>query len=71
MPTRLRIIKRVAKEFGLVWESAPGGGSHGRFSNGSWIYPIPGTDGDEVPDVYIKGLCRTFAIDLKEFKKKL
>ena len=73
MPLRLRQIKKRAKDFGISLEE-PRRGSHWKLRRGNeGVYPITAHNGlkSEIPDVYIRGLCNHFRIDLKEFKRGL
>jgi predicted RNA binding protein YcfA (HicA-like mRNA interferase family) len=73
MPARFGDIIRILRSYGIqVLE--PKSGSHwiARSVDGK-IYPVPAHNGpkNEIADEYIRGLCRKFNIDLKEFKEKL
>lgn len=72
MPGRLRDIKRALEARGVT-VSEPSSGSHWWASYGSGGYSIPAHNGlkTEIPDVYIRGLCRAFAIDFREFMREL
>ena len=72
MPYKFRTVRQVAELYGLVLEV--GGGKHPykfRGPNGR-MYPIPvHGKNEEVPDVYVGGLCRSFGLDLAEFRARL
>lgn len=72
MPARLSAIERALKSFGITVEK-PGSGSHWKAKRGSVTYTIPAHNGarSEIGDVYLKGVCRAFGIDVGEFKKLL
>jgi hypothetical protein len=73
MPARLRDIIRVLEAYGIQVRE-PKSGSHWKaISETNGTYPIPAHNGPktEIADEYIRGLCRKFSIDPKEFKKKL
>ena len=73
MPARFRDIVRVLGEYGVRIEE-PRTGSHWKaISKSGLSFRITAHNGlkSEIPDVYIRGICRTFEIDLAEFKKKL
>jgi hypothetical protein len=73
MPARLREIMRVCATFGIEVQK-PGGGSHWKARrDGSGTYPMPAPNGErtEIPDKYIRGLCRHFDIDYSEMKRLL
>ncbi len=73
MPARLRDIKRVLEALGVFVEE-PTSGSHwkARGADGK-TYPIPAHNGlkEEVSDIYIRALCRSFELDEKSFRSKL
>lgn len=73
MPARVRDLKRALEQHGILYENPPGGGSHGRFTDGRTVYPVPARNGlkTEVGDVYIRGVCRCFGLDLAELKNAL
>ena len=71
MPARLRDLVRVLGEFGI--SVTPGAKHfHARNATGDF-YAIPAHNGlkSELSDVYIRGLCRAFALDEAELRKKL
>lgn len=74
MPARLAKLRKALRAFGCDVEQ-PRRGSHWRAYNAdrSLMYPIPAHNGlkSEIPDIYIRGVCNTFALDLEEFKRKL
>lgn len=72
MPARLRDIKRALNSLGFEVQE-PRKGSHWKATNGSLCYPIPAHAGlkEEVPDVYVKGLCRALGIDYEELRALL
>lgn len=75
MPARFWAIRRALREYPhLKMEERRGKGSHivirdqmGR------SYPLSLHKGEnsELSDVYVRGLCRAFALDYEEFRKKL
>lgn len=73
MPARLSDIKRALLRFDV--ELVDGSGKHPfkAVYPGVRAYPIPAHNGlrTEITDLYIRGLCRNFGIDLEEFKKHL
>lgn len=73
MPGRVRDLNRVLFAYGIWYETAPGGGSHARYKNGTDTYPVPASNGErtELDDVYIRACCRKFGLDFKEIKKKM
>lgn len=73
MPAKLSDIERALKKFGVALRK-PKKGSHFRATaDGKGMYPLTGHNGlkSDIPDVYVKGLCRNFDIDYDEFKKLL
>lgn len=73
VPPRLRDLERAARAFGLQLEE-PRSGSHWKFVNGAGgMYPVPAHNArnSEVPDQYVRGLCRYFGIDPVELRRKL
>ncbi len=73
MPARLRDLMRIAAHFEVVIEP-PAGGSHYKARRpGCRVYPIPAHNGErtQIPDEYIRGLCRNFGIDYAEMKRLL
>lgn len=72
MPARLKDIERALAAFGAVLE-LPNRGSHYKVVRGSETYPLPAHNGTktEIDDWYIRGLCRQFGFDEKEFRRKL
>jgi len=66
-------IARAGRKSGLEVEEGKGT-SHWKFKcDGRRTYPIPASNSEktEIDDIYIKGLCRNFGLDLEEFKKLL
>jgi predicted RNA binding protein YcfA (HicA-like mRNA interferase family) len=65
---------QIAKaRFGIVCEQ-PGKGSHWKFrANDGKCYTVPAHNGPktEIPDQYIRGLCRAFGIEYDEMRKLL
>jgi hypothetical protein len=72
MPTRLRNIIRAARSYGIEVEE-PASGSHYKAKKDGKAYPITAHNGErtEIPDEYIRGLCRCFNVDLDDFRRKL
>ncbi len=71
MPARLRDIVRVLASFGVT--VAPGARHfHARNAQGLF-FAVPAHNGlkTEIPDVYLRAICRTFGIDFAELKKRL
>lgn len=73
---KVRDLKRVvlALHIGSRFENAPGGGSHSRFYTAeNRMYPVPTGNGlsTDLDWVYVKKLCKMFAIDEEELKKLL
>lgn len=70
MPPRLRNIKAALREYDIEVVT---GTKHYQARRGVDVYPIPAHNGEksEVPDVYIRGLCRRFNIDEAEFRNKI
>jgi hypothetical protein len=74
VPARLRDIERAAKLFGL--EVLPPSGGHpwkARRPSDGKTYPVPAHNGlkTEIPNVYIRGLCKAFDLDEAQFRKLL
>jgi len=73
LPASFSDIKRAAQEFGIAAEK-PTRGSHWKLRDVTGkAYPLPCPNGErsELSDVYIKGLCRAFGLDLDDFKRRL
>jgi predicted RNA binding protein YcfA (HicA-like mRNA interferase family) len=75
MPARLRALCEALKHYGIQGVTRTKG-SHHIFHNPSGKgrpYPIPAHNGlrTEIPDEYIRGLCRAFGIDYEELRKRL
>lgn len=72
MPARLSRIASVLRSYGVAVEK-PSGSSHWKASRDGFVYTIPAHNGEktEIADIYIRGCCRAFEIDFKEFKGKL
>lgn len=70
---RLRDLKRALEALGVAVQPSPSGGSHWRAIHGGRVYPIPAHNGErtEVKDVYVRGVCRCFALDEAELRKHL
>jgi len=72
MPARLREIIRICDRLGI--SVGPGKGSHWKATRpGCRPFPIPAHNGErtEIPDEYIRGLCRTLGVDYDEMKRLL
>jgi hypothetical protein len=72
MPARLSNLKRALEALGLTVTS-PNGGSHWKASRNGKTYPIPAHKGEktEIGEIYIKGVCRCFDLDIDELRKLL
>jgi len=73
MPARLSRVASAASTYGISLHK-PKSGSHYKFKKPHHrTYPVPAHNGMKtvISDVYIKGLCRNFALDYDEFKEKL
>lgn len=75
MPARLRSLCEVLRGYGIQGVSRTKG-SHHIFHHPSGKgrpYPIPAHNGmkTEIPDVYIRGICRAFALDYEQVKRRL
>ena len=72
MPARLSAILRALKDFDATIEN-PSGGSHFKAYRNGTMYSIPAHNGlkSEIPDMYIKQLCKELGIDYKKFVKSL
>lgn len=73
MPARFRDIVRALKELGLEVKE-PDGSSHWRIVGADGkTYTIPSHNGlkAEISDIYIRGVCRAFGLDLADFKNRL
>lgn len=70
MGVRLRVLVSAARKFGIAIEE-PKSGSHWKATKGQELYPIPAHNGlkSEIDDVYVRGLCRAFGIDVAELKE--
>lgn len=73
MPAKLSDIERALKSFGVTLKK-PKKGSHWKArAPGKGVYPLTAHNGlkSDMPDVYVKGLCRHFDIDYDAFRKLL
>ncbi len=72
MPARLADIARACRALGIDVE-APGRGSHWKALRDGTVYPLPAHNGpkSELDDIYIRGLCRAFGLNEREFRKLL
>lgn len=72
MPSRLRNIKRALEARHISVEEPPKG-SHWKATDGQTSYIIPCHNGlkSDVPDVYIRALCRAFGLDYRAFIREL
>jgi hypothetical protein len=73
MPARLRELMRIC-EARFEISFGPGKGSHRKAKReGCRPFPVPAHNGDrsEIPDEYIRALCRNFGIDYDEMKRLL
>ena len=73
MPVRARDLARALASFGVEIIESKGGGSHFKCVKGSRVYTISLHNGlkTEIANVYVKGVCRAFDIDIAELRKKL
>lgn len=74
MPARLRAIKKAIESMVGYSVDEPSKGSHWKIIAPSGkTYPVPAYNGlkTEIPDVYIRGLCRAFGLNEKEFRALL
>ncbi len=65
---KFRKLKKLLKEYGIIWDSSRGKGSHGVFIGLSHVtklnqtYPLPGNQQDTVSPAYLKPLRRRFEL---------
>lgn len=74
MPAKLSDIKRAVVALGHALEAPRAGGSHWKVrGRGGGCYPIPAHNGlkEQIPDPYIRGLCRFLGVEFEEFRKRL
>lgn len=74
MPPRLREVKGAIQRMAGFRIEEPSKGSHWKiYGPDRKMYPIPVHNGlkTEIPDSYIRGLCRTFGLDEAEFRALL
>ena len=75
MPARLSAIKRAITDLnkGFTLEPPRSGGSHWKVVGPSGCYPIPAHNGlkEQIPDQYIRALCRFIGEDFSEFRARL
>lgn len=70
MPSRLRDIVRVARDYDIEFE--PGKGtSHNKMRKDGEMFVLAGKLKSEIADFYVRKFCRRFNIDYDEFKAKL
>ena len=79
------VIAAMADYCGQKADDAPTYGDHAKAwgKRADWcdyhaekdgkMYPIPASHGDktEIPDVYVRGVCRALGLDEAEFRKNL
>jgi len=73
VPARLRDLIRELEKHGVRIER-PHGGSHWKFfSQAGVMYPLSAHNGprEEIPDLYIRKLCRALGIDYETLKTGL
>jgi hypothetical protein len=73
MPARLRDLIRVCATYQIEIKN-PKKGSHWKaVRGGSRTFPVPAHNAEktEIPDEYIRALCRNFGIDYQEMKRLL
>jgi len=70
MPAKLRDIVRALEAMGGTVEPSKGGSSHWKATRNGTVYPLAAHNGlkSEISDLYIKGLCRCFGLDEREFR---
>lgn len=75
MPARLAAIRRALLQYGIEIQEPASGGSHYKATNliNGRSYVLPAHNGlrTEIPDKYIKGLCRALDIDPRTFIQSL
>lgn len=74
MPARLREILQICERHFGISSEPPKRGSHWKLKrDNARTYPIPAGNGErtEIPDHYVRALCRNFGIDYDEMKKLL
>jgi hypothetical protein len=74
MPARLREIIQICAQYFEISVTKPKKGSHWKATRkGCRPYPITAHNGErtEIPDEYIRGLCRNFGIEYDEMKRLL
>jgi len=75
MPARARDLRRALEALGATLEPRSGrsGTSHWMATLGGVSYPIPLHNGlkTEVPDVYIRGVCRALGLNEAQLRAKL
>jgi len=72
MPVRFRDLKRALEALGCEVVE-PASGSHWQVRREGRVFPIAAHNGlkSEIPDVYVRGACRLFAIDEASLRRKL
>lgn len=71
MPAKFRTLVAALIQWGATVDK-PSKGSHRKVRYGDRVYVIPAhAMGSEVPDVYIRGVCKAFGFDYAEFRKSL
>lgn len=73
MPARFSSIIRALRHLGFE-VAEPNAGSHWHVHGpGGKAYTVPAHNGpkSEIDDKYIRGLCRAFGIDEKDFRSRL
>lgn len=73
MPARLRDVAKALRSYGGDVSDTGGRHNYKATMPGFRVFPIPAHRGmhSEIPDVYIRGVCRAFGIDEAEFWAKL
>jgi hypothetical protein len=73
LPVRARDLIRALARFGVTVTSPRGGSSHWIAKKAGAAHPLPMHNGDktELSDVYLRGVCSKFGIDLTALKKEL
>jgi hypothetical protein len=70
---RFRDLQRALRKLGCTVEPSPGGSSHFHVTREGRTYPIPASHGlkAEIPDVYVKAICRALDLDERALRSLL
>ena len=74
MPASYRRIRKALRKLGIEVVERPGKGSHVVLDDGRGnTYPLPLHHGErtELSDVYVRALCRRFAVEYEDFRRLL